>query len=63
MVDCAYIGTDLHSIASKMALMVKDFNQLAYAIIWNNLDSTFQWIEDEKVICNNVPEIDIVMKN
>lgn len=46
-----------------MALMVKDFNQLAYAIIWNNLDSTFQWIEDEKVICNNVPEIDIVMKN
>ena len=61
--DCANTGRDLHQILTKLLTFVREYSELAYILIADRVESTATWIEKERIVCEVVPEIDIMLKD
>ena len=62
-VECSHVQKDIIEVMEGLAMLMKEFNLVFYAIIEQRLNSFVDLMEERRFACNYVPEIDIVLKD
>ena len=61
-VDCKYLNKDFYEIVFNLALLLRQHNYGLFVLARQQLNQFLVFLRDDLRVCENVPEIDLVIR-